>query len=118
VYPVILFGLFGPQRLFWLRWALLVAATGFALYAHGAIETPECKCDVGPGQQRGSRRTGCPQFARHAFRVTRSDPVVISMTLNLLALASTVSMLADGVKARGTVFRIPKADVRLQSKGR
>jgi hypothetical protein len=40
VYPVILFGLFGPQRLFWLRWALLVAATGFALYAHGAIETP------------------------------------------------------------------------------
>jgi hypothetical protein len=31
--------------------------------------------------------------------------VVISMTLNLLALASTVSMLADGVKARGTVFQ-------------
>jgi hypothetical protein len=31
--------------------------------------------------------------------------VIISMTLNLLALASTVSMLADGVKARGTVFQ-------------
>jgi hypothetical protein len=30
--------------------------------------------------------------------------VIILMTLNLLALASTVSMLADGVKARGTVF--------------
>ena len=41
---------------------------------------------------------------------TRSVPlggvaVVISMTLNLLALASTVSMLAGGVKARGTVFQ-------------
>ena len=31
--------------------------------------------------------------------------VVTSMTLNLLALASTVSMLADGLKARGTVFQ-------------
>jgi hypothetical protein len=31
--------------------------------------------------------------------------VIILMTLNLLALASTVSMLADGVKARGTVFQ-------------
>jgi hypothetical protein len=31
--------------------------------------------------------------------------VIISMTLNLLAFASTVSMLADGVKARGTVFQ-------------
>jgi hypothetical protein len=40
VYPVSLFGLFGPPRLFWLRWALLAAATGFALYVHGAIETP------------------------------------------------------------------------------
>jgi uncharacterized protein (UPF0335 family) len=41
---------------------------------------------------------------------TRSVPlrgiaVVISMMLNLLALASTVSTLADGVKARGTVFQ-------------
>jgi hypothetical protein len=40
VYPVILFGLFGRLRLFLLRWALLAAATGFALYALGAIETP------------------------------------------------------------------------------
>ena len=31
--------------------------------------------------------------------------VIILMTLNLLALTSTVSMLADGVKARGTVFQ-------------
>ena len=45
---------------------------------------------VGPGQQRGSRRTRCPHLLD-----TRSVPlgviaVVISMTLNLLALASTL----------------------------
>jgi hypothetical protein len=48
VYPVILFGLFEPPRLFWLRWAFLAAATGFALYAHGAIETPRMQMRCGP----------------------------------------------------------------------
>jgi hypothetical protein len=58
-----------------------------------------------------SRRGTCePDHYRAFTRDTRSVPlgviaVVISMTLNLLALASTVSMLADGVKARGTVFQ-------------
>src|SRR5258708_131366 len=43
--------------------------------------------------------------------------VVISMTLNLLALASTVSMLADGVKARGTVFQNTQGGRRTAVKG-
>src|SRR5215469_11665673 len=39
-YPILLFALFGPARLFWLRWLLLLVGAAFTLWAHTLIETP------------------------------------------------------------------------------
>jgi hypothetical protein len=39
-YPIGLFAPLGPARLFWLRWFVLLAGTGFTLWAHSLIETP------------------------------------------------------------------------------
>jgi hypothetical protein len=39
-YPILLFAPFGPARLFWLRWLLLLVGAGFTLWAHTQIETP------------------------------------------------------------------------------
>jgi hypothetical protein len=98
-YPVVLFGLFGPRRLFWLRWTLLAAATGFTLYAHSVVETPwmqyamwaqNCSADPAAAGVTNLLDLQSPGFGLVA--------VAISMLLNLLAVASTVSMLADGFR--------------------
>jgi hypothetical protein len=39
-YPISLFALLGPARLFWLRWLVLLVGAGFTIWAHFMIETP------------------------------------------------------------------------------
>ena len=39
-YPIALFALFGPARLFWVRWFVVLVGAGFTLWAHFMIETP------------------------------------------------------------------------------
>src|ERR1700674_1479418 len=39
-YPILLFALLGPARLFWVRWLVLLVGAGFTLWAHCMIETP------------------------------------------------------------------------------
>jgi hypothetical protein len=39
-YPILLFVLLGPARLFWLRWFVLLVSVGATLLAHTMIETP------------------------------------------------------------------------------
>jgi len=46
-YPIALFALFGPARLFWVRWLVLLVGAGFTLWAHTAIETPEMQFAMG-----------------------------------------------------------------------
>ena len=38
-YPIVLFALFRPARLFWWRWSLLTCAAAATIYAHTAIES-------------------------------------------------------------------------------
>lgn len=40
IYPLVLFALLGPSRLYWLRWTLIALGTGFVLYAHTVVENP------------------------------------------------------------------------------
>ena len=39
-YPILLFALLGPARLFWARWSILLIGMGFTLFAHTMIQTP------------------------------------------------------------------------------
>src|SRR6516225_11522994 len=41
-YLILLFALFGPRRLFWLRWVLLLLGVAFTIFAHTVLETPRC----------------------------------------------------------------------------
>jgi hypothetical protein len=55
-YPIALFALFGPARLFWARWFVLLLGTGFTLWAHTAIETPDMQFAMwGPQSQSGAQ---------------------------------------------------------------
>lgn len=98
-YPVVLFALLGPRRLFWLRWALLAAATAVTLYAHSAIETPwmqyamwaeNCSADPAAAGLHNLLDMRSPAFGVVA--------VAIAMLLNALALASTCAMLVNGLR--------------------
>lgn len=74
----------------------LIVATGFAIFAQSAIETPwmqyamwanNCSAEPAEAGVRNLLDVQSPTFGAVA--------VTISMALNLLALASTGSMLAD-----------------------
>jgi hypothetical protein len=46
-YLILLFALFGPRRLFWLRWVLLLLGVAFTIFAHTVLETPRCSTRCG-----------------------------------------------------------------------
>ena len=102
-YPIIFFALLGPARLLWLRWALLAAGTGFTLFAHSRIESPQMQYAMW-----AYNRSLEPQLwqVRNLCGV-ESGPlgiaaVIVSMTLNVLLVTATVAMLTDGLRARRT----------------
>jgi hypothetical protein len=95
-YPMIFFALWGARRLFWWRWALLAVGTGFTLFAHSMIESPRMQfamwasdCSLDPAQAgvRNLLDVHSPALGLVA--------VVVSMTLNLLAVSATISMAVD-----------------------
>jgi hypothetical protein len=99
-YPMIAFALLGPRRLFWTRWTFLAIGTGFTLFAHSMIESPRMQyvmwadnCSLDPAQSAAHNlfNVRSPAFGLMA--------VAVSMTLNLLAIAGTVSMWTDGRRA-------------------
>ena len=64
-YLILLFALFGPRRLFWLRWVLLLLGVAFTIFAHTVLETPGMQVhDVGSQPQQ--RPTG-PRLAQFAW---------------------------------------------------
>jgi hypothetical protein len=98
-YPIGLFALFGPARLFWVRWFVLLVGTGFTLWAHTAIETPDMQFAM--WAHNHSLEPNQPDA--HNLLDLQSRPlgvlsVGVSMTLNLFLLAGVVSMLWDGLQ--------------------
>jgi hypothetical protein len=100
-YPILLFALLGPARLFWLRWFILLVGTGFTIWAHTMIETPAMQYAM--WAQNHSLE---PQHASdHNLLGLQSSlmgmvAVAVAMTLNLLLVLATLSMLRDGLGRR------------------
>ena len=100
-YPILFYALLGPARLLWLRWGLLAAGTGFTLFAHSRIESPQMQYAMW-----AYNRSLEPQLwqVRNLCGV-ESGPlgiaaVIVSMTLNVLLVTATIAMFANGLKAR------------------
>jgi hypothetical protein len=100
-YPVVLFALFGPPRLIWLRWAAVLVGALMTIAAHTLIETP--------AMQYGSWATGYsidPETAGVQNLLCIQSPamgvvaVAVSMALNLIVLAATVSLAWDAARRR------------------
>jgi hypothetical protein len=98
-YPILLFALFGPARLFWIRWFLSLVGMGFTLLAHTLIETPAMQYAM--WAHNHSLEPQQP-MAHNLLEVESSTlgivAVIISMTLNVLLVAFVVSMLRDGLR--------------------
>ena len=102
-YPISLFALLGPARLFWLRWIVLLVGAGFTLSAHFMIETPGMQYamwahnhSLEPQQPDIHNLLGLQSTALGLVAVG------VSMTLNLLVVAGVLSMLWDGMQRPGT----------------
>jgi hypothetical protein len=95
-YPVLLFALLGPARLFWLRWGGLALGTAFTLYAHSQIETPQMQYAMW-----AYNRSLEPQLwdIRNLCGVQSGAmgviAVAVAMTLNLLLVITTIAMVAN-----------------------
>jgi hypothetical protein len=98
-YPVLLFAVLGPPRLFWLRWAGLLLGTGFTLYAHTLIESPQMQYamwaynrSLEPALWNIRNLCGVESTTMGVIAVA------VSMALNALLVSSAVSMLSDGLR--------------------
>jgi hypothetical protein len=96
-YPILLFALLGPKRLFWARWAVFLVGVAFTMFAHTIIESPAMQYamwahnhsidphDTGSHNLLGLRSSGLGAAA-----------VILAMVLNVLLVAGCLSMLWDG----------------------
>ena len=95
-YPILLFALLGPQAWRWVRLAILAGATAFTLWAHTQVETPWMQYVMWAENRSLDPLT--PGF-QNAFCIQSPAlgwaAVVISLGLNALLSASTLSMLWD-----------------------
>ncbi len=96
-YPVILFALFGPLRLFWMRWVLLAAATAFTIFAHTAIENPMTQFHMW-----AHNASAHDEGLRNALDVRSPLLGVLSMTigmaLNITAIVATLATARCGLQ--------------------
>jgi hypothetical protein len=102
-YPISLFALFGPARLYWVRRFVLLVGAGFTLWAHIVIETPAVQYAIWahdhslePRQPDTHNLLGIQSGALGILAVG------VSMTLNLLVVAGVLSMPWDGLRRPGT----------------
>ena len=104
-YPILLFALLGPARLFWARWSILLIGMGFTLFAYTMIETPGMQYamwaynhSLEPSQPDTHNLLGLQSpFAGEVA-------VALAMALNLLLVAGVLSMLGDGLKRRQSII--------------
>lgn len=107
VEPAILFALLGPGRFFWLRWVVLAVATGFTLFAHTFIETPQMQYAMWAYDQSLEPR----YWNIHNLCGVQSGAigwiaVILAMLVNVFLVTATIAMLVDGLKRRGQVERL------------
>lgn len=98
-YPILLFALVGPARLFWWRWAGLAVGTAFTLFAHTRIETPEMQYAMWAYNrslepQLWNIRNLCGVESGGLGRLA----VVVGMALNVVLVVATVGMFANGLR--------------------
>jgi hypothetical protein len=98
-YPILLFALFGPAHLFWLRWLLLLVGAGFTLWAHTLIESPAMQYamwahnhSLEPQQPNANNLLGLQSSTLGVMAVT------VAMILNVLLVAGVLPMLRDGLR--------------------
>jgi len=105
-YPILLFALFGPRRWFWIRWGLLLVGAAFTLFAHTALETPNMQYTMWAHDYSSDPRDhGSHNLLGLQCAAVGAVAVVVSMTLNVLLIASCLSMFWDGPKARHGLVR-------------
>lgn len=100
-YPILLFALFGARRMFWWRWAGVATGTGFTLFAHSRIETPQMQYAMW-----AYNRSLEPELwsIRNLCGVESGGlgwlAVIVGMLLNVLLVVATIGMFADGMRRR------------------
>ncbi|TRW14926.1 hypothetical protein [Glacieibacterium frigidum] len=98
-YPILIFALLGPARLYWLRWTGLVLGTALTLYAHAQIETPQMQYAMWAfNQSLEPRLWDVRNLCGIQSEAIGWVAVIVAMTLNVLLVASTIGMLANGVR--------------------
>jgi hypothetical protein len=98
-YPIALFALFGPARLFWVRWLLLLVGAGFTLWAHTAIETPDMQFVMwAHNHSLEPNQPNAHNLLDLQSRTVGILSVGVSMALNVLLVLGVLSMLWDGAK--------------------
>lgn len=104
IYPLVLFALLGPARLYWLRWVLIALGTGFVLYAHTVVETPAGQFGTwAHNHSTDPGEAGAPNLLDTQAPALGVLAVALSMALNLTAVAATVAMLANGLRHRSAL---------------
>lgn len=99
-YPVILFALLGPVRLFWMRWALLAGATAFTIYAHSMIESPATQFHMW-AHNSSAHSEGTRNALDIQSRMLGVLSVAVGMALNVTAVVATIAMARCGLARRG-----------------
>lgn len=98
-YPMILFALFGPRRLFGLRLLLLALGTACTLYAHTAFESPAMQFAMwAENRSLDPHAAGLHNLPDVRSPTLGTVAVVVSMALNVTALVATGSMLRQYVR--------------------
>lgn len=97
-YPILLFALFGPPRLFWVRWAFLLVGVAFTLFAHSMLESPGMQYTMwAQNHSSDPHDHGSHNLLGIQSPTMGTAAVILSMTLNFLLVTSCISMLVDGL---------------------
>lgn len=99
-YPFLLFALFGPSRLLWVRWALVAGAAAFTLFAHTVIESPSTQFTVWAHNQSAHEPSVGNAFGVES-PVLGALAVSLAMALNATAVAAALFMLRQGLRRQG-----------------
>lgn len=100
-YPMILFALLGPLRMFWWRWLLLALGAALTVLAHIDLETPAMQFVMwAENRSLDPHAAGLHNLPNVASPVMGVVAVAIGMALNLTAVLATIGMLRDGLRLR------------------
>ena len=105
-FPMLLFALFGPRRLYWWRWALLLVATIATVLAHVAVETPHMQFAMWAYDRSSDpHQQGFHNIPHIEARALGVLAMIVSMALNVTAVTSTIAMFARGLRNRASTSR-------------